>query len=142
MITYESAVRTLEARLSRNPNAYAQVAMGGATNLRKVGDVYQIEYNGRKLVEIFPDGSRKLYSGGVRSETTKNRLTTFGNIRRMRSIDSTWYAELRSGDLIKFVEGLHITVDGGVNRPGTDMSNDEVRRLAISRGFGVMEQVR
>lgn len=73
---------------------------------------YAIRLHSTDVVEIYPDNSVKLFSGGFRTVTTKQRINSFSPLG-VYQFSRTWYL---TPD-VEFYEGVHISADGTIIPP-------------------------
>ena len=72
---------------------------------------YAIKLHDTHIVEIYPDDSVKLFTGGWQTLTTKQRINSFSPIGIYQSA-GVWYL---SPD-VEFFEGIHLSAAGDILR--------------------------
>ncbi len=70
---------------------------------------YAVRLHNTAVVRIYPDDSVKLFSGGFRTNTTKQRINSFSPLGVYQK-NRTWYL---SPD-VEFYDGVRISKDGSI----------------------------
>jgi len=122
MKNYQDAVNKLAGRESRKlaGNTYLQ---------RRDAQTIAVKYHATDIVIFHDDGRTELQSGGWRTSTTKERMSSFGPVNVSQS-KGVWYC---GPDSTVFADGITFHADGSVTGQGDSPKREIKLRGQVQR---------